>query len=170
MTVTLEVLKEYLHYDSASGIFTWIKAASRRVKVGDVAGSAHSEGYVCIGLKGESHYAHILAWWMYTGVIPSGLIDHRNGIKHDNRIGNLREASYTSNAQNCGKHSDNECGYKGVAKNRKKFSAKIHVNGKKIHLGSFATPEEAARAYDARALQEFGEFAKTNANLKLLRS
>jgi len=92
------------------------------------------------------------------------LVDHINGNGLDNRRENLRICTNTENLRNRGKDRDNTSGYKGVVikKGEKKFRAQIRVNQKTIHLGSFSTPEEAARAYDDAAREYFGEFAWTN--------
>ena len=61
-----------------------------------------------------------------------------------------------------GPRSDNSSGYKGVYPKRKRWSAKIHVNGKNVNIGCFATKEEAARAYDAAALLYHGSDTHLN--------
>ena len=91
-------------------------------------------------------------------------VDHINGDPTDNRRCNLRFATRTQNNQNMRLRSDNSTGYKGVCCHKKtgKYLAYINANGKRIHLGSFTNPEEAAEAYDKAAIYYFGEFAKTN--------
>lgn len=67
--------------------------------------------------------------------------------------------------------SDNKVGFKGVcltSRGGKRFMAQIQVRGRKIHLGEFTDPAEAARAYDAAAIQHHGDFARTNAAMGLL--
>src|SRR5262249_41749362 len=61
-------------------------------------------------------------------------------------------------------------GFKGVSRHGSRWRARIQVNGKKISLGTFASPEAAAQAYDEAAKRYYGEFAKTNANMGALRS
>jgi hypothetical protein len=55
-------------------------------------------------------------------------------------------------------------GFKGVWRDKKtgKCWAQIYFEGKLIHLGSFATAEDAARAYDRKAIELFGQFARLN--------
>lgn len=91
-------------------------------------------------------------------------IDHINGNPCDCRKCNLRYATKKQNAHNYKKPITNTSGYKGVSyyKKRKIYSAYIYNNNKKIFLGYFNNPIEAAKAYDKAAILLFGEFAKTN--------
>ena len=61
--------------------------------------------------------------------------------------------------------SDSRSGFKGVSWNGgriNRWQARIARGGKRIFLGNFDTPEEAARAYDAAARELFGEHARLN--------
>lgn len=156
---SLPVLQEYLQYNSHTGVFIWKKSTYRRGKVGEVAGSTKSEGYVVIRFKGKLYYAHLLAWYFTTGTWPKIKLDHKDGNRGNNVFTNLREASDKENARNCATHSDSTSGVKGVRKYRGKFNARICVAGKLIHLGTFPTAEEASTIYQQAALQYFGEFA-----------
>lgn len=94
---------------------------------------------------------------------PDADIDHANGIKLDNRRGKLRLCTNSQNQANRDPlpHSSK---FKGVTvrKSTGHFEAQIWNNYKRIWLGTFATEQDAARAYDAAALEHFGEFARTN--------
>lgn len=92
--ITLEHLRKILHYDPASGRFTWLRATSWRVRVGAVAGSVNKRlGYVVIGIGGVTYYAHRLAWLYVHGEMPSDQIDHIDGDRANNALVNLRKAS-----------------------------------------------------------------------------
>jgi len=90
--------------------------------------------------------------------------DHINGDTLNNTRRNLRPASGPQNQANCKVRTDNTSGYRGVCWHVRfgKWHAKISVNGKRIHLGYFATAQEAALARDAAARERFGEFARLN--------
>jgi len=92
-------------------------------------------------------------------------VDHiRSRETLNNQRKNLRVCSHAENGRNRTKGSNNTSGFKGVSfrKDITKWQAAIRLNGTDIYLGCFVTPEEAAKAYDAKALELFGEFAKLN--------
>jgi hypothetical protein len=90
-------------------------------------------------------------------------IDHINGDSLDNRDENLRPATESQNLANRGKQRNNTSGYKGVARNNKTdWMASIQFHGKHLFIGNFKDKIPAARAYDRKAIELFGEFAYTN--------
>lgn len=93
-------------------------------------------------------------------------IDHINHDRLDNRKANLRVCTKDENRRNAVKAKHNTTGYKGVVASITlgKYRAQIGYKGKKIHIGTFATTEEAAIAYDLKARELFGEFAYLNFN------
>lgn len=94
------------------------------------------------------------------------MVDHVNGNTSDNRRCNLRLATNSENQFNRDLPAHNSTGYKGVYRatpgSRKPWQAAITVNYRKQHLGTFDTPQEAARAYDAAARALAGQFARGN--------
>lgn len=89
-------------------------------------------------------------------------VDHINGNGLDNRRANLGLANDALNAMNRRIRSNNTSGFKGVSLCGRRWKAQITAGGVHVHIGSFATPEEAARAYDAAALIHHGAFAHLN--------
>lgn len=89
-------------------------------------------------------------------------VDHINNDRLDNRKSNLRGATHLQNSKNKKPGKNNKTGYKGVCFKRNRFVAQICVNQKVKHLGYFATPEEAATAYNEAAKTYHGEFAFLN--------
>lgn len=95
---------------------------------------------------------------------PNEQVDHINGDGLDNRKSNLRICNGSQNRCNKGKPKNNTSGYKGVTWHtpNKKWVAQIAVNGKHSYIGSFKTKEEAAKAYNKKAKELHGEFARLN--------
>jgi len=95
---------------------------------------------------------------------PRGMfVDHIDGSPLNNRKGNLRVCRKQQNEFNTKVRRDNTCGYRGVCPSRRgKFRAYINLNGKQESLGEYLRPEDAARAYNKRAVELFGEFARLN--------
>jgi hypothetical protein len=90
-------------------------------------------------------------------------VDHINGDGLDNRKKNLRICSAEQNQKHMPAYlGRNKTGFKGVSQVGKRYNAHIRINGKHKYLGTYSTKEEAARAYDAVAIEAFGEFAWPN--------
>ena len=101
----------------------------------------------------------------YHGTDMDGLdTDHKNRNGLDNRRANLRPATHDQNMQNRKLHRNNSSGFMGVywSERRQKWRANIYVVGRKIFLGRYDDLLDAARAYDAGALEHHGEFASLN--------
>ncbi|HCF2412888.1 TPA: HNH endonuclease [Pseudomonas aeruginosa] len=117
-----------------------------------VAGTIDDRGYirilVQIGVKKRKIRAHQLAWFIVTGSLPVGEIDHINQDKQDNRFINLRDVPKSINQRNGTRKRNNTSGIPGVTwhKQRQKWCAQASVNGKHYHLGLFAKIEDAERA------------------------
>lgn len=95
--------------------------------------------------------------------VPAGtLVDHKDGNGLNNTRSNLRVASGTQNQCNRDKQKDNTSGYKGVTRKDGRWAAQIKYKKTCYHLGAFDDPVDAAKAYDAKARELHGEFAKVN--------
>lgn len=160
---TQNLLRELFHYDPETGIFIRRKSTSNRVKVGDVVGSlSKTSGYVRICVGSRLYKAHQLAWIYVHGSAPDRPLDHVNGVRSDNRIGNLRQANKQQNSANSKTNTRNRSGVKGVTwcRHAQKWMACIKVNYRTIYLGYFAEIADAAKARQAAAEKHFGEFAQ----------
>ncbi len=124
-----------------------------------LAGSNHYSGYKNIKIAGKSYMQHRIIFMMHYGFIPNQ-IDHINGIKDDNQIENLREATGSQNSINRKTHKTNLLGIKNVKQQNNKFIVRIHVDGKSKYIGSFDDIEFADLvAQEARA-KYHGKFAR----------
>lgn len=156
--MSIEALNDVLRYDHETGDFWWKSTAPNKM-AGKLANAKDKLGYVCIRFKGKMYKAHRIALYFWTGVWPTGDVDHINGLPNDNRICNLREVSHSVNLQNQRKaRSDNQSGFLGVSPNGNKWRAEIRVDGKKVNLGTYVTPQEAHQAY-VKAKREMHEGA-----------
>lgn len=155
-------LREIVRYDAETGVFRWRETRCGRALQGNVIGSRTSEGYLSVEIGGMAYKLHRLAWLYVYGKWPRGFIDHANGIRDDNRISNLREASHKQNKANSRRQSNNTSGFKGVSFHRRanKWSAYIRVDGNLRHLGYFETPEAAHEKYKSAARAVFGDYAR----------
>lgn len=150
--LTAERLRELVHYDPVTGIFT-SRINCGKVRVGDASGKINRDGYRQIQVDGRLYSAHRLAWLYVHGRWPTPMVDHESRDKDDNRIANLREVTKSQNQQNIGPQSNNKSGYKGVREEKRtgRWRAQIRIDGVQHHLGTFATPELASAAYAAAA-------------------
>lgn len=152
-------LRELLDYDPKTGIFTWKIAAGKRVSEGLRAGWNEGKGYRKIQVSGKSYREHQLAWFYVNGKWPDHEVDHKDGIRNNNRISNLREATRLENRQNLSGKSSGKSGVIGCSwhKKTKKWQAYISVGRKWHALGYFDNREDAGAAY-LRAKQELHPF------------
>ena len=120
-------------------------------------------GYACrtakIGNKWTRVYMH-----RELARTPKGMsTDHINGNRLDNRKKNLRVCTHSENCKNRGNRIDNKTGYKGVFPyGNGRFRVKIKLDGKMLHVGLYDTADEAARAYNRKAKELFGKYARLN--------
>ena len=160
--VTQERLKELFSYCPDTGLFLRIKGV-RKAAAGVIAGTKDLNGYITISVDCRRYYAHRLAWLYTHGVFPVQ-IDHKDRDRSNNALSNLRAADNSQNGANKSKPPESRQRYKGVRmmKGSSRWSARIKHGGKEIHIGTFATEEDAMKAYNERASLLFGEFAGLN--------
>jgi len=157
--ITQEHLKSILHYDPATGVFTWLLDSLYRKVKGKRAGFAF-DAYRAIKIKGHIYLEHVLAFLYMTGSVPE-FVDHVNRKGAQNHWINLREATRSQNGANRPAQVNNKSGKKGVYwdKQHQKWRTCIKICGKTVNLGRFDNIEDAAEAYKLKALELFGEFA-----------
>jgi len=117
-------------------------------------------GYAARREKGRTIYMH-----REIARPPRGMtVDHKNRNRLDNTRDNLRVCTQQENSHNNGKHKGSSSRFKGVGYNRekRKWFAKAYIDGQRIWLGYHDEETVAAKAYDAKAVELFGEFAHLN--------
>ena len=154
MELTRARLRELFDYDPETGVVTRLVRTANRHKVGEAVGTKGSRGYLQATVFGKKYPLHRLVWFWVHGVWPPYDVDHRNRMRTDNRIKNLRCATRAENNHNAGRSRANWSGYTGVAWDsaRCKWLAQISVAGKSIHLGRFDSALRASAAYQAAKL------------------
>jgi len=171
---TQKYLMECFTYDPDTGILYWKERPIYHFKeegrgnsatANKIAGSLDKFGYIVINMDTIRYRAHRIIWKLVYGTDPVNLIDHINGIRDDNRLCNLREATHLENSQNVIKiRKNNKSGYVGVnyIKKTNKWTATIKYENESFYLGTFATAYEAHLAREAKAKELQGEFYVEN--------
>lgn len=157
------LLAEIVDYNPSTGLFVWrekprhlfasearYRAANTQCLGKPAFCTRQSTGYLAGSVQGAMYLAHRIAWVICFGEWP-GQIDHINGDKTDNRIGNLRAVSAAINNRNLPRSKTNRSGVTGVRwhKAAGKWIARINVNKQEHHLGLFGDFEAAVAARKA---------------------
>lgn len=159
MVLDRSSLMQLLSYNAETGEFRWLASRKGRI-AGEIAGGLDKDGYWLIQTDGQNYRGHRLAWLFVYGEWPTSLLDHKNRKKSDNRIGNLRLATYSQNLFNTNPVRDNSSGVLGVSwcKQTGRWKAQIAGEGRVLNLGRYATIEEAKSARIAAEIKYAGEF------------
>src|SRR5574341_371610 len=149
MSITADRLKQLLHYEPGTGLFTR-KVSVPGSKAGTFAGYPDRYGYIRLRVDGKHYLAHRLAWLFFYEEWPVSGVDHINGQRSDNRLCNLRDVNASLNQQNrkrAQKNSTTE--FLGVTfeKRTQKYLAQISAGGTRRFIGRFDSPESAHAAY-----------------------
>ncbi len=115
------------------------------------------------GYRTETIYLHKLIAERFLADQKVGkkrLVGAKNGNKLDCRIANLEYRTRAVASRQ--RKSSSKAGYTGVYQEGNRFRAVISLNRRSIHLGMFATPEEAALAYNQKSRELFGPAGKVN--------
>lgn len=146
-TLTQARLKELVRYNRRTGVFTALQTSGARF-AGKEMVATNRRGYVRFALDGKEYLAHRLVWFYVHGYWPEE-VDHRNGIKNDNRLRNLREATSLLNKQNK-RRAQGANPLLGASwnKRKQKWKAAIRIPGDvRLFLGYFDTAQAAHKAY-----------------------
>jgi hypothetical protein len=131
--LTQAELKRQLYYNPETGLFTWkISKCNNKIKIGDVAGYLGEDGYIQIRINSILYRAHRLAWLYIKGYFPEHDIDHKFGIKDDNRWSEIQHVTRSCNLQNQKIDKRNSSGFPGVILHKKngKWHSQVTINKK----------------------------------------
>lgn len=167
LEMTPEYLRECLNYCHETGSLTWKERPVSHFPERENRSAEHTCnifnscyalktaftsdngcGYLTGALDQRSLKSHRVAWAIFHGHWPTGHIDHINGNRKDNRISNLRDVAQSANNRNRCVSTNNTSGDIGVSwrKDSRKWVAFITHNGKRKHLGTFASRSDAVSA------------------------
>lgn len=179
-SITPEILREVLRYDPEKGKLFWrerhpsmfaeerhckswnTKYANTEAFTANINSGATAYKYGAV--FGVNLYAHRVIMSMVYGFPPTHEVDHINGIKSDNRISNLRNATRRENGCNRpAQVGGSGGGVKGITmiKSSGRWQAQIRANGKYKYLGTFDTKAEAHEAYCSASRVLHGDFSRT---------
>lgn len=170
--IPVQHLKNCVSYDAETGQLQWKKRPLHHFKnagcmqrwnsryAGKEAGTTYtptrSSDYkrVKIVVGNRPVMAHQIAWMLTHGCIPDGMfVDHIDGDATNNAIKNLRLVTHSENHRNRRIQSNNSSGVPGVRMYRGKWCARVKINGKEKHLGSFQSKEAAIEARKRYAIE-----------------
>ena len=151
---TVDYLRKRLRYEPETGKLFWLDYAEMpshwrtRFAGKEAFITVNGHGYRTGNIDRAKFRAHRVAWAIHYGQWPSRQIDHKNGVRADNRIENLRVVTPQENMRNSKMRCDNASGVSGVSwvKARGKWLARIKIDGRPKHLGLFDSIEDAAAA------------------------
>lgn len=157
-SITPSLLPLLMRYEPETGKLFWLQRPRAFFKserewkrwntryAGKEAFTPNSSGYLDGMIFRQMYRAHQVAWALHHGNWPEENIDHINGDRADNRIDNLRLASFKENARNTKLRRTNKSGCVGVLPLRRRWRAYIYAENEQRHIGVFDTYEEAVAA------------------------
>lgn len=154
-------IRDWINYNPETGEFIWRRSPANNVPQGSVAGFLSADGYYNIRFNKSIYKAHRIAWYLIYNTDPVVEIDHKNEIKNDNRLVNLRLATSSENQYNRSIRSNNTSGIKGVSWHERagKWQVQIRKDSKVVFTGHYHSLEQAEKIAIAKRLEFHGEFA-----------
>jgi hypothetical protein len=176
----VEFLRECFKYDEKTGVFRWRQRPEHHFPpdrasnwnsrmAGKRAFLTKNRGYLYSEVVYEGRRLHMqaarVAYKLLTGEEPL-ILDHINGKPGDNRASNLRATDHYGSAWNCHKEKDRGGVPRGAFFNPKsgRWYSRVSEGPRRVHLGSFATAEEAHQAWRAYTEPRRGEFFNPGAS------
>lgn len=121
-----------------------------------------SNGYAARTVHRDGKTTTVLMHRFLLGAQPGQTVDHIDGNRLNNTRANLRLVTPIQNQQNRKITTRSRSGFKGVTASGSRWLARIHVDGRQIHLGYHDTAQQAALTYDHAARRFFGRYARVN--------
>ena len=156
-SITQDYVKQLFEY--RDGVLYW-KVSVGRAKVGKKAGNLSGNGYFALGLNKKYYLIHRIVFLMHHGNLPK-FIDHVDGNPLNNKIENLRSATFSQNQQNKKLSEKNTSGVKGVSwhKSTNKWEVQFSVNKKHKYFGLYDDLELAELVAQEARNKYHGAFA-----------
>lgn len=138
--LTAERLKALFRYND-DGTLTIIGGGRGRPDGKVIGAECTKNRYHRANVDGRQYPVQVIVWVMHHGKMPVGIIDHEDGDKKNNRIGNLRDATWQQNNRNRALASNNKAGAKGVHWDDQcqKWRAVVYVDRKRAFDRRFDT-------------------------------
>ena len=142
-------------------VFEYKDGALHWRKTGKKAGTTHHTGYIQIGFEHKQYNAHRLIFMLHHGWVPD-VIDHVDNDRSNNKIENLRPATWSQNLQNMRLRPSNKSGYKNVSwcTTKKKWAVQLSIKGRQTNLGRFDDLEFADLVATEARDKYHGAFAR----------
>jgi len=127
----LDLLNALFTYNPKTGLL-FSRVLGRNLK-----GRTSKEGYLHIQIHKKEYSIHRVVWKIVHGADPTGEIDHKNGVRNDNRLCNLRDVSTRRNGQNQKCHREGHMSGTVLRKPTNTWESRIKYKGVKYNLGNF---------------------------------
>lgn len=136
------------HFDSAETHVAWNATWPGTPAFASVTSKGYLVGSITVNSKVHQLKGHRVVWALTFGAWPRYWLDHINGVRSDNRIANLREATPAQNVRNCALDHRNTTGCAGVSFNKRRntYEARLQSNGVRVYLGEYRELEAAVAA------------------------
>lgn len=162
--LTAAQLRASHRYNPLTGVFT-LAHCRGRWPAGTIVGRLRKDGYIDIGIGKKRYMAQRLAWLYVYGEWPTDEVDHRNRIRSQNNIDNLRLGTHSQNMANNSGHKGRKSKYVGVTYRKTAgdlyWVAQIKHQGVMYYGGSFPDQESAHQARLALERVFHGEYSRT---------
>lgn len=158
-------IKELFDYDSETGVLTWrprpetsgvLRHWNKRYAGKPAGGSDGYNGYITVLIHKKKYPIHRIIWIYCNGPTSAEVVDHINGMRTDNRIANLREATKMENNRHRSRKKDR--GYY-FNKNAKLWHVRICTDYNKVHVGYYPDENTAREAYLKAKQIHHGQFS-----------